>query len=220
MDSDAHRQSEQSVETGNLVALIGGHAHEREEFYRFFMESLEEGVIITDHESRILYVNSRFESLFGFPRSELIGAISYELLRPREEWPRMRRRLNERLAGKEENYEFEHISKDGQRHWISVRALPYRNGRNEVVGTIGLNSSIRERKHLNSKTNIFTKSYAGTTAQFSATAPSCRKSWLKLRWSRRPMRACWFSASRALARNWWLAQFTIAACGRMRRLFA
>src|SRR5215468_9384414 len=87
--------------------------HEREEFYRSFLESLGEGVIITDRESRILYANSRIECLTGYPRSELIGAVSYELILPKEEWPAMRRRLKERLAGKEESYEYEHVRKDG-----------------------------------------------------------------------------------------------------------
>src|SRR5438046_3915964 len=80
--------------------------HEREDFYRSFVESLGEGVIITDRESRILYANSRIECLTGYPRSELIGIISYELLAPKDEWPLMRRRLKERLGGKEESYEY------------------------------------------------------------------------------------------------------------------
>src|SRR5688572_3432329 len=97
--------------------------HEREEFYRSILESLGEGIIITDRESRILYANSCIERLTGRTRAELIGAVSYELLAPPEEWAAMRRRLKERLAGKEEAYELEHIRKDGQRHWVSVRAL-------------------------------------------------------------------------------------------------
>src|SRR5689334_6684168 len=92
--------------------------HEREEFYRSILESLGEGIIITDRESRILYANSRVECLTGRPRSELIGAVSYELLSPEGEWPAMRRRLKERLAGKEESYEIEHIRKDGEHHWF------------------------------------------------------------------------------------------------------
>ncbi len=121
---------------------------EREEFYRSILESLGEGVIITDRESRILYVNSRVECLTGYTRAELVGAVSYERLNPKEEWPAMRRRLKERLSGKEESYEHEHIRKDGERHWVSVRALPYRNARGGIVGTIGLISCIEERKSL------------------------------------------------------------------------
>src|ERR1043165_22153 len=66
--------------------------HEREEFYRSVLESLGEGVLITDREGRILYANSRVECLTGFSRTELLGAVSHELLAPRDEWPAMRRR--------------------------------------------------------------------------------------------------------------------------------
>src|SRR6185436_3852587 len=106
-----------------------------EEFYRSILESLGEGILITDRESRILYANSRIECLTGRPRGELLGAISYELLSPKEEWPAMRRRLKERLAGKEDAYELEHVRNDGGRHWVSVRAMPYRNARGDIVGT-------------------------------------------------------------------------------------
>src|SRR4026209_2562235 len=141
-------------DTGDPAALLARtqdlsrRLHEREEFYRSILESLGEGVIITDRESRILYANSRIECLTGHPRSELIGGISYELLAPKEEWPAMRRRLKQRLAGQEESYELEYTCKDNRRHWVSVRALPYRNARGEIVGTIGLVSCIKDRKSL------------------------------------------------------------------------
>src|SRR5881409_3650350 len=99
------------VDSGDPAALLARtqdlsrRLHEREEFYRSFLESLGEGVIITDRESRILYANSRIECLTGYPRSELMGGISYELLTGKEEWPAMKRRLKERLAGKEDSYE-------------------------------------------------------------------------------------------------------------------
>src|ERR1041384_439238 len=143
-----------AVEVGDPAALLARtqdlnrRLQEREEFYRSFMESLGEGVVITDRESRILYVNSRIECLTGYPRSELIGKISYEVFVAKEEWPTMRRRLKDRLAGKEEQYEYEFARKDGEHHWVSVRALPYRNAKGEIVGTIGLSSCIKERKTL------------------------------------------------------------------------
>src|SRR4029434_4657897 len=94
-------------DSGDPVALLARtqdmsrRLQEREEFYRSILESLGEGIIITDRESRILYANSRIECLTGRTRAELIGAVSHELLAPKEEWPAMRRKLKERLAGKE-----------------------------------------------------------------------------------------------------------------------
>lgn len=139
-----------TMEAGDPAALLGKSrdATRREEFYRSILENLGEGVIITDRESRILYANSRVECFTGRPREELIGEVSYELLVPKEEWPTARRRLKDRLAGKEESYDHEIVRSNGDRHWISVRALPYRNSRDEIIGTIGLISCIKERKTL------------------------------------------------------------------------
>lgn len=169
------------IESGDPAALLAKtqdlsrRLQEREEFYRSFVESLGEGVIITDRESRILYVNSRIECLTGYPPSELIGATSYELLTPREEWPAMRRRLKERLAGKEESYEYEQVRKDGERHWISVRALPYRSGRGEVVGTIGLLSCIKERKTLELENEYLHEELRGNYRAILGESPPLKK---------------------------------------------
>src|SRR2546426_2212984 len=143
-----------TADSGDPAALLARthdlsrRLQEREEFYRSVLESLGEGVLITDRDNRILYANSRVECLTGYSRAELLGAVSHELLTPRTEWPAMHRRLQERLAGKEDEYELEHVRKDGQRHWVSVRALPYRNAGGEIVGTIGLFSCIKQRKTL------------------------------------------------------------------------
>src|SRR2546427_5297898 len=170
-----------STDSGDPAALLARtqdlsrRLQEREDFYRSVLESLGEGVVITDRESRILYVNSRMECLTGYPRGELIGAISYELLTPKEEWPAMRRRLKDQLSGKEETYEHEHIRKDGQRHWVSVRALPYRNARGDIVGTIGLLSCIKERKTLQFENEYLQEELRGNYRAILGDSPALKK---------------------------------------------
>jgi PAS domain S-box-containing protein len=166
-----------TIETGDPAALLGRSKDptRREEFYRSILESLGEGVIITDRESRILYANSRIECLTGRRRTELIGAISYEVLTPKEEWPAMRRRLKERLAGKEESYDHEIVRNGGERHWISVRALPYRNARDEIVGTIGLLSCIKERKTLEFENEYLHEEIRGNYRDIIGESPALKK---------------------------------------------
>jgi PAS domain S-box-containing protein len=148
---------------------------EREEFYRSVLESLGEGVLITDREGRILYANSTVECLTGYSRAELLGAVSHELLTPREQWPAMRRRLKERLGGREEAYELEHIRKDGERHWVSVRALPYRNARDEIVGTIGLLACIKQRKNLEIENEYLQEELRGNYRAILGDSPALKK---------------------------------------------
>jgi transcriptional regulator with GAF, ATPase, and Fis domain len=104
-----------------------------------------------------------------------MGAVSYELLSPKAEWPAMRRRLKERLAGKEETYELEHIRKDGERHWVSVRALPYRNARGDIVGTIGLVSCIKERKTLEFENEYLQEELRGNDRAMLGDSPALKK---------------------------------------------
>ena len=175
------RREKPPADTGDPAALLARtqdmsrRLQEREEFYRSILESLREGIIITDRESRILYVNSCIERLTGRTRAELIGAVSYELLAPPEEWPTMRRRLKERLAGKEEAYELEHIRKDGARHWVSVRALPYRNARGDIVGTLGLVSCIKERKSLEYENEYLQEELRGNYRAILGDSPPLKK---------------------------------------------
>ena len=148
---------------------------EREEFYRSVLESLGEGVLITDRENRILYANSRVECLTGYSRTEMLGAVSHELLTPKTEWPAMRRRLKERLTGREDEYELEHVRKDGGRHWVSVRALPYRNARGDIVGTIGLLSCIKVRKNLEFENEYLQEELRGNYSAIVGDSPALKK---------------------------------------------
>ena len=120
----------------------------REELYRTVLESLTEGILITNHESKIIYANSRLEEITGYPKDEILGLVSYKLLLDPKEWPSMERRLKERLGGKEESYEHEIRRKDGTLHWIRVRATPYRNALGEIIGTVGALSCIQAQKEL------------------------------------------------------------------------
>jgi formate hydrogenlyase transcriptional activator len=128
----------------DLEAVLG----QREELYRTVIESLAEGLLITNADSRVIYANSRVEEITGYAKDEIIGAISYQLLTPKEHWPVMEQRLKDRMSGKTEFYEHEIFNKDGTRHWISVKATPYRNSRGEIIGTVGALSCIQQQKSL------------------------------------------------------------------------
>ena len=120
----------------------------REELYRTVIESLVEGILITNAESRIVYAHSRLEEITGYKKEELVGMVSYHLFLPEEQWPAMEQRLRDRLSGKSEVYEHEMIRKDGERHWVQVKASPHRDAQGEIIGTIGALSCIERQKTL------------------------------------------------------------------------
>jgi len=118
------------------------------DLYHAMIESLSEGLVITDTESRIIYVNTRMEQIAGRTRDQLLGKLSYEVLLPPEDWPKMRQRLAARLEGKEESYEVTLRRSDGRDHWVTIKATPYRTCGGEIIGTIGAISCIGDRKAL------------------------------------------------------------------------
>jgi formate hydrogenlyase transcriptional activator len=133
-----------ATEPANLVTIHG----QREEFYRTILDSLAEGVIITDRQSRILYASARMKDISGYSPDDLLGHVSYEILSPKTNWDRMRQRLEERLAGAGEEYEHELIKRDGSLSWVAVKATPYRNAAGAISGTVGALSCIDRQKHL------------------------------------------------------------------------
>jgi len=48
------------------------------------LETLNEGVIVSDGDARILSVNSRFEGMIGMPRAEIVGKEAYHFYSPEE----------------------------------------------------------------------------------------------------------------------------------------
>jgi len=76
------RQTELETLRQNQRALTGA-LSQREEFYRAVLDSLAEGVLITNADSRIIYSNAGVTALSGYSREELVGRVSYEVLSPR-----------------------------------------------------------------------------------------------------------------------------------------
>jgi PAS domain S-box-containing protein len=137
-----------------LGTLLGTHKNletilaQKEEFYRTVIESLAEGLLITNAEDKVVYANSQVEDITGYSKNEIIGAVAYELLTPKDQWPTMARRNQERMSGQSEFYQHQLLRKDGTRHWVSVKATPYRNSQGEIVGTVGAISCIEKQKSL------------------------------------------------------------------------
>ncbi len=128
-------------EAGNFLA-------ETESFYRTVLESLCEGVIITDEEWRIRYVNRLVTDITGYPPEELLGRKVLDVLLPEKHAQNSECRSKDPLSDKPDYAEIEVRCKDGQLHWIHLMTTPYRNERGEIVGTIAAMSCIERQKNL------------------------------------------------------------------------
>ncbi|MGA7161316.1 MAG: PAS domain S-box protein [Bacteroidota bacterium] len=114
--------------------------------FRTVVESLGEGLVITDVDDRVIYINSRMTDLCGYTAEEMIGKPAYSLLLPEEKWQTVRKRNKERLLGAHERYEVFMRRNDGRQFWVEVNATPYLDIEGKIIGTLGAVTDIQERK--------------------------------------------------------------------------
>ncbi len=139
--------SSQLLEIGTTLDDLAAEFHS-------VMESLNEGLVLADNDGLIRFSNARFSELTGFSKEEVRGKRVFEVFFPansierRQEEERMRGRYEARRQGLSETYETNIIRKDGQRRWIETKAGPLLDGTGRIVGSIGANSDITDRKTL------------------------------------------------------------------------
>jgi len=119
---------------------------ESEERNRAVVETLNEGLLITDGDDRILFANERMAAMTGYPVPEMAERPASELFLAPKDWPAIGERNRRRLRGQSERYEVEMRRKDGSHFFAEVNAIPFRNAEGHVVGTLGAITDITERK--------------------------------------------------------------------------
>jgi PAS domain S-box-containing protein len=105
---------------------------------RSILESLNDGIIMTDMEDIITFVNPRTTSLLGYAEHEMVGKLASSLLLPQGEWVMLQERNRERAQGIAERYTTRLRRKDGGFVPVALSAAPYRDQHGEVVGTLAV----------------------------------------------------------------------------------
>jgi PAS domain S-box-containing protein len=116
--------------------------------FRAAVETLGEGLIITDINDTITYVNFRMAQLSGYAPEEMIGRTVPELLVPADEQEAYREHMLLRLQGLSEQYELSFQRKDGSRFWAEITATAFRGAEGKIVGTLGAVMDVSDRKKI------------------------------------------------------------------------
>ena len=102
---------------------------EAESRYHAFLDEMAEGVIVTDMDDVITFVNGRISALTGYSREEMLGKLASTLLVPEEGRRSLYARNDRRRQGQSEVYEVPLQKRDGERFPARVSASPHRDGR-------------------------------------------------------------------------------------------
>jgi PAS domain S-box-containing protein len=121
------------------------------------LESLSEGLVLFDVSGTITYCNERFCQMTGYTKAETLGRFVYEVFygfdleRFADKIRCMEERYAARRKGISESYELEIFRKDGSKRWLDIKAAPLRDEFGEIIGSIGVNIDITERKRMEEK---------------------------------------------------------------------
>ncbi len=129
--------SNDNLKSTELKYLIG------DNIYRI----LEDSIIATNLEGKIIYWNQGAEKIFGYSEKEALGKTP-ALLYPEMEEEILKMDLNKIIDGKDYIGEWKGRRKNGEEVWVDIRTTVMKNNKGEVTGFIGVSQDVTERKKL------------------------------------------------------------------------
>ena len=106
------------------------------------VESLGEGLIITDLNDHIVYVNSRITDLTGHRAEDLSGKKAQDLLFDIANWADGDSRMAARRERKRTRYDAPLLDKDGNVVPVEVISTPLRDADGAVTGVVDAISAV------------------------------------------------------------------------------
>jgi PAS domain S-box-containing protein len=119
---------------------------ESETRLRTIVESMDEGLVITDLDERIRFVNGRFLEMTGYAERALIGAAAEDFVVSTADRGEMRDRISRRHAGEAERYELQFVRQDGSLLSAEIGAVPLTDGAGVIIGSLSTVTDIEARK--------------------------------------------------------------------------
>jgi PAS domain S-box-containing protein len=119
---------------------------ESEVFYHSLVETLPQNILRKDRDGRFTFVNRRFCETVGRPFEEIVGRTDFDLFpAPLAE----KYRADDQAVMESENaFEVveEHVTPDGQTHYVQVIKIPLRDAAGQVIGVQGIFWDVTERR--------------------------------------------------------------------------
>lgn len=119
-----------------------------QERYRHLLDTANEGVLITNADLKITYVNQQLLQMLGLTREEVLGESVLILL---EDTSEVEQRLQQRIKGVKEQFDFQLRRKDGSLLWVIVNSSPIQDEDGNFAGVLSMMTDISQRKNAEEK---------------------------------------------------------------------
>ena len=153
------RQLAMSLESGFAFERLQNEIEQRkiaeqyhlnsEEKYRKIIDNIDLGLVEVDNDEKILYANESFLRLMGYDIDELIGKRASQVFVNTDDQgvtERLHAENQRRKQGLSSHYELPITDKTGSTKWAIVSGAPIKDGKGEVVGSVGIHLDITEKK--------------------------------------------------------------------------
>lgn len=114
--------------------------------YGPLVDWIPEGIVEVDNNDVIRFANRRFCTMTGYELDELMGRNARELFLNDDQQEFIDEQIRRRREGKSDRYEIALRRRDGSSLWVEVSGAPIANREGEVVGSVGIQTDITDRK--------------------------------------------------------------------------
>ncbi len=122
----------------------------KNEELEMILNTMGEGVVVLDHQHRMLSLNKKACELFGYKPEEIIGK-DYTFWCHPDSLTTLSSKLAEREKGRSATYEVRFLRKGGGSFYSQVTAVPIFNERGVFQGSIGCLRDITQERKLSSR---------------------------------------------------------------------
>jgi len=130
---------------------------QREEQYRTLVEGMNEGLMLSDNDDIILFINQQTCEITGFSAEELIGKSCHKTLFDSENGKIILKKNKLRQQGIKDIYEIELTRKNRDKIWIRCSGTPVYDNAGNVTGSVGVFENIDDRKKAEDERNRLTQ---------------------------------------------------------------
>ena len=120
--------------------------HQTKLFSEEIMTYMTEGLVLTDSQETVVFINQRLSEMLGYPSEQIIGKCWLDMISA-EQQTIARQVLASRIQGHTDRYEIILRHRDGHKFPVLIGAGPRFDKRNgKFIGTMGVVNDISERK--------------------------------------------------------------------------
>ena len=118
---------------------------EEEVKYQTLVESVSEGIVLSDNDDVIKFVNRGYCEMLGYSKEELVGKVGYEILLEKDMQELIKKKNRDRVKGITDRYNVRMKKKDGTPIFLEISGTPVYDNSGNVIGSLGIHSDVTDR---------------------------------------------------------------------------